>query len=311
MEEQKTKAGRLTTYLIDDGMIPLNKKLIHHLGANAAIFYGELVRKYDYFESRGELTDDGYFYNSSKNMEIDTGLSKNQQPDAIELLEEKGLIKQDTRVVENSPHPQKVRHFKIIFDYEQIDKVLNLGLKDKEKKAEKLAKSNEKSLKRLLDYANKGEEIHTTDNQHCTTLKNSNVQDLKSGVNKNKGNKNKTNKINKDSSFNLENPQNPADKVMKYYLDRVKQYFEPPKVNDKWKKLINSRLEDYGVDEIKSAIDAVASNDFYNGKEDQDFKATPKYIFNDENLTKWISNSKKFNSSIGDDIIPDYYADLD
>jgi len=313
MEEQKTRAMELTSYLIEDGSIPLNKKLMHSLGTETAIFYGELIRKFDYFDERDQLTEDGYFYNTIHHMRADTGLTKHKQSNIIEKLVSLGLIKKENRVNSNWG-PQKVRHFKIIFDYDKIDELLNEGKEERKSLVETLAARNEKDKQRLLNYVNATNEvdkIHPAETRKDKHPKTGRVNGRNSAVNKNITNKNKTNKINKDSSFNLENPQNPADKVMKYYLDRVKQYFEPPKVNDKWKKLINSRLEDYGVDEIKSAIDAVASNDFYNGKEDQDFKATPKYIFSDDNLAKWISNSKKFNSSIGDDIIPDYYADLD
>ena len=191
MEEQKTKAGRLTSYLIDDGMIPLNKKLIHIIGANAAIFYGELVRKYDYFETRGDLTDDGYFFNTIKNMRLDTGLTRYYQDEAINTLVELGMIEKDNRPVPNSPKSQDIRHFKIKFDYNTIDEILEKGVENKEKLAEKLAKKNKEDKQKLLEYSDKS---HSVNGLQCTMQESYNVQCNSVTVNKNKANKNKLNK---------------------------------------------------------------------------------------------------------------------
>jgi hypothetical protein len=112
--------------LRSDGSIVVNKNLVHILGLNAAIMYSELVSKHAYFEDRGQLTEDGFFFNTVDNMRLDTGLGEKPQATAIKTLIGLELIK-----VEKRGLPAK-RYFKVIEDASQLETLLNVGSKNKD-----------------------------------------------------------------------------------------------------------------------------------------------------------------------------------
>jgi len=70
----------------------VNKALARELGLETAIILSDLISKEDYFKLKGELDEEGYFFNTQSNLEIDLGLSPHKQRNAIELLKEKDLI---------------------------------------------------------------------------------------------------------------------------------------------------------------------------------------------------------------------------
>lgn len=125
MSQNKEVKMTILELLRSDGSIVVNKKLARALGIDVAIMYSELISKYFYFETRGQLTDDGYFFNTIDNMEEDTCLSKYQQTKAIKVLVVKGLIKHQNRGL-----PQK-RFFKITYDEQKLVKILDMGKKSK------------------------------------------------------------------------------------------------------------------------------------------------------------------------------------
>ena len=108
----------LIELLRSDGSIVINKTLAKNIGLNEAIIYSELLSRYCYFSNRNELTADGYFFNTVKDLEDGTTLNEYSQRKAIKKLEELGLIKCDKRDL-----PAK-RYFKIINDIEVIVKYL-------------------------------------------------------------------------------------------------------------------------------------------------------------------------------------------
>jgi len=108
-----------------------------------------------------------------------------------------------------------------------------------------------------------------------------------------------------DEAFNKQ-----ANKVVfdiwEYYKLAVEDYFQPRKLTSKRRGKIRDMLEDFSVDEIKQAIDNIAANNFMTGQVDGNFKATIMYLFQFENMEKWIANCKVDNQM--EEI--DYYADL-
>ena len=108
----------LIELLKSDGSIVINKTLAKNIGLNEAIIYSELLSRYCYFSNRNELTADGYFFNTVKDLEDGTTLNDYSQRKAIKKLEELGLIKCDKRDI-----PAK-RYFKIVDDIEVIIKYL-------------------------------------------------------------------------------------------------------------------------------------------------------------------------------------------
>jgi predicted amidohydrolase YtcJ len=112
MAEKELSADFLIDLLRSDGSIIVNKKMAHKIGLHEAIMYSELLSKYKYFEEKGELQEDGSFFNTVVNMQKDTTLSDHQQRKAIARLQGLGLIWFKTKGL-----PAK-RYFKIIRDTE-------------------------------------------------------------------------------------------------------------------------------------------------------------------------------------------------
>lgn len=83
----------LRKLLMSSGSLVINKQLAHALGLEAAIMYSELLSKIDYFDERGELTEDREFFNTIEDMEKDTTLSEYQQKKAIKILQDLNLIR--------------------------------------------------------------------------------------------------------------------------------------------------------------------------------------------------------------------------
>ena len=86
------------TKIIDDillksgGSIIVNKNLARNIGLDATIFYSEICSKYNYFQQKEMLDEDGYFFNTVENMLEDTSLSDYRQREAIKKLIKLGLI---------------------------------------------------------------------------------------------------------------------------------------------------------------------------------------------------------------------------
>ena len=110
--------------LRSDGSIVVNKKLARAIGLDPAIMYSELISKKIYFENRGQLTEDGFFFNTVENMVEDTTLSKHRQLKAIKELIALGLIAHQNRGL-----PQR-RFFKV-HDNGKIESLLGLQQKSK------------------------------------------------------------------------------------------------------------------------------------------------------------------------------------
>lgn len=93
-----------------------NKTLAKKLGLHESIFLGEIISEHDYWENKGCLTDDGYFYSTIENVMEATTLSDYQQRSIIKHLTELNIIN-----MKISGMPAK-RYFKI--DLERFYSVL-------------------------------------------------------------------------------------------------------------------------------------------------------------------------------------------
>lgn len=116
--------------LRSNGSIVVNKNLVHAIGLDAAIMFSELISKQQYFADRGQLTEDGFFFNTVDNIRLDTGLGEKPQRAAIKKLEMLGVIKTDKRGL-----PAK-RYFKVTEDEQLITGILVAG-KNKKSELEK------------------------------------------------------------------------------------------------------------------------------------------------------------------------------
>ena len=60
----RDESAMILDLLREGGSIVVNKKLAHAIGMDAAVMYSELISKQRYFAKKGQLTDDGYFFNT-------------------------------------------------------------------------------------------------------------------------------------------------------------------------------------------------------------------------------------------------------
>lgn len=72
--------------------IAVNKDLIRVFGLEEAIILGELASEFNYWEERGEIGKDGYFFSTADNIEENTTIKEKRQRNALNNLKEKGVI---------------------------------------------------------------------------------------------------------------------------------------------------------------------------------------------------------------------------
>lgn len=126
--------------LRSDGSIVVNKKLMHGIGLNEAIIYSELLSKYYYFESRGQLQYDNVFFNTIDDLYLSTCISDRGQRTAIKNLVDFGLLATKTRGL-----PPK-RYFKLNFKEDVINYYLKIGADKIAMKREDLKEKSTVSL---------------------------------------------------------------------------------------------------------------------------------------------------------------------
>lgn len=111
----------IISILNPDNTVTINRPLAHALGINEAIVYSALIAKQIYYERRGMLDADGYFYSTIDNLKESTSLSKRQQSSAIKALSEVGLISYRKRGM-----PAR-RGFKVIDNVDAINEFIQKG----------------------------------------------------------------------------------------------------------------------------------------------------------------------------------------
>jgi len=96
------KANEVNTHIF------VNKMLINEIGLNEAVIYAELIYEYNLNKETKQLIDGEWFCYTVDNLKLAIGLGRTAQTNAINRLEEFGLIK--TKLQGAPPK----RHFKII-----------------------------------------------------------------------------------------------------------------------------------------------------------------------------------------------------
>lgn len=89
------KGGRklsLIKLIASRNYISVNKDLIKLFGLEEAVILGELASEYAYWEDRGELAADGYFYSTVENIEKNTTIKEKRQRAALKKLHEAGVV---------------------------------------------------------------------------------------------------------------------------------------------------------------------------------------------------------------------------
>lgn len=75
------------------GFWVINKKLAKATSINSAILLADLASKREYFLMNKDISlDDGWFFNTQENIQLDTSLSPHEQRKACEMLVSKGFL---------------------------------------------------------------------------------------------------------------------------------------------------------------------------------------------------------------------------
>ena len=93
--------------LSSTAFLVVNKKLASEIGLNETVLLADLISKEQYFIENNQLNE-GYFFNTAKNIQADTSLTAHQQRKSIKKLKALGII--ETQLV-GIPAKQ---HFKIM-----------------------------------------------------------------------------------------------------------------------------------------------------------------------------------------------------
>ncbi len=112
----------------------VNKTIAKSTSMEAALMLADLTDKEQYFTARGEITECGYFFNTSENIKEDTGLTYHSQKKALKQLTDIGFIETKLKGV-----PAKL-HFKI--SENKILNFLKTGSKESLKQDLKKVKTN-------------------------------------------------------------------------------------------------------------------------------------------------------------------------
>ncbi len=173
----------LASLLSSSSFIMTNKILIKAVGTDAAIMLGELCSEYNYWEQRGELTEDNWFYSTRENIEDNTGLSEHKQRMAINKLLQKQLIETKRMGIPCKTY-YKLNESNILDCYNETQK--------------NIIKSPKNSVVENLDNKNLKSEITSNQENKLQDIENSNIN------NNNKNNKNKNNENHTHEQIEIE-----------------------------------------------------------------------------------------------------------
>ena len=73
--------------------LTVNVAIAHEIGLDSAVVLGELASTQVYWEERGEVDENGMFYETAEQIEEKTTLTPYKQAKAIKALEDRGLVK--------------------------------------------------------------------------------------------------------------------------------------------------------------------------------------------------------------------------
>ena len=77
--------------LSSSAFLVVNKELAKQIGLNETVLLADLISKEQYFIDNKQLNE-GWFFNTAKNIEVDTTLTSHQQRKAIKNLKSLGII---------------------------------------------------------------------------------------------------------------------------------------------------------------------------------------------------------------------------
>lgn len=82
----------LVSMIASNNYIVVNKQLAQAFGLEEAVILGELASEMEYWQARGELSTDGFFYSTIENIKDATTLTEKRQRSALNALKAAGII---------------------------------------------------------------------------------------------------------------------------------------------------------------------------------------------------------------------------
>ena len=82
----------LVSLIASNNYIVVNKQLAQAFGLEEAVVLGELASEMEYWQARGELSKDGFFYSTVENVKDATTLTDKRQRSALNALKTAGIV---------------------------------------------------------------------------------------------------------------------------------------------------------------------------------------------------------------------------
>jgi hypothetical protein len=71
---------------------PINKEFTRAFGIDVSVYIMDLSGKQEYFSNNNKLDEEGFFFNTKKDIQADTTLSPYQQDKALKVLKDFGFV---------------------------------------------------------------------------------------------------------------------------------------------------------------------------------------------------------------------------
>lgn len=143
--------------------LTVNVAIAHEIGLDSAVVLGELASTQVYWEERGEVDENGMFYETAEQIEQKTTLSPYKQAKAIRELEARGLVKTKMKGV-----PAKKYFF---VDGEELGRLLESKFpKNLKASIQKTLKQDSKKLEGNNKRENKKREVIKDNNTVLNSL---------------------------------------------------------------------------------------------------------------------------------------------
>lgn len=182
---------------------------------------------------------------------------------------------------------------------EIVDNVYTIPNWNKHQNLDKLEQEKEKTRKRVADFRQKQKLLAQPKNDEnlCNAYCNVTVTECNNSCNgysnvtvtecnatdKNK-NKNK-NEIREDKNRIL------YQQIIDLFHETCVSFSKITALSEKRKKMINARLNTYGIEKITEVFKKAESSDFLKGKNNRDWKANFDWIMNDSNFAKILDGN--------------------
>lgn len=91
-------------FLSSDAFWTVNKSLAKTIGVEPALLLADFISKQRYFKKRDLVDEEGFWFNSQKQIEIDTTLSQHRQNKALKILKKHNIVRTKLRGVPATTH---------------------------------------------------------------------------------------------------------------------------------------------------------------------------------------------------------------